>query len=79
MTKTTVEKKPTQCQRVLSVLEGANGSWVNGRYFLQTMLISQYHARIFQLQEEGHAIEASDFTDDFGFKSYRIIPKNTLF
>ena len=76
-----IEKKPTQCDRVLAVLQNANGAggWVNGRYFLQTMLISQYHARIFQLQEDGHDIEASDFTDEFGFKSYRIKPKNSLF
>lgn len=94
MTKTTVEKKPTQCDKVLNMLKNARAAWddishpqnpmfrdgwVNGRYFLQTMMISQYHARIFQLQEEGHDIEASDFTDEFGFKSYRIKPKNSLF
>jgi hypothetical protein len=65
-------KKPTQAQRILEVLTNANGQWVSGSYMLHTMLLSQYHARIWSLQKEGHKIEASDFTDKFGFKFYRI-------
>lgn len=72
-------KKPTQCQRVLKVLEDAKGSFVSGRYFIQTMLLSQYHARIWELQQEGHNIVASQDTDEFGFKSYKLLPKHTLF
>lgn len=77
--KTTLEKKPTQKQRILDVLEKNRGEWVSGQYFLHTMYLSQYHARIFDLQSEGHKIEASDFTDEFGFKSYRLPAKTTLF
>ena len=62
----------TQEEKVLDRLMGARGEWVNGRVFLHEMYISQYHARIFGLQRKGHRIEASDFTDEHGFKSYRI-------
>lgn len=72
-------KKPTQEQRILKVLEDNLGKFVSGRYFLQTMMISQFHARIFSLQEKGYKIVASVETDEFGFKSYKLIPKSTLF
>lgn len=65
--------KPTQEERVLKVLLDANGEWVNGQYFLRTMFLSQYHCRIFNLQKKGHKIEPSDFRDEHGFKSYRIL------
>lgn len=67
-----LKSKPTQSGRLLEALTNAEGEWVNGRFFLQTMLLSQYHARIFELQERGYDIEASDFTDEYGFKSYRL-------
>lgn len=70
--------EPTQCEKVLKVLWDANGDWVNGRYFLRELYLSQYHARIYELQERGYKIEASDFTDEHGFKSYRLL-KETLF
>lgn len=66
-------EKPTQCQKVLKVLEDANGEWVSGRYFLHTMYLSQYHARIWELQKKGYRIEASKETDGLGFKSYRLL------
>lgn len=69
--------KPTQCSKVLKALEG--GQWVSGRYFLQTLLLSQYHARIFELQEKGYRIEASENKDEFGFKSYKLLPNDKLF
>lgn len=62
----------TQGERVLETLQKADGNWVSGQYFLRDMFLSQYHARIFELQNKGHTIEASDFTDEFGFKSYRL-------
>lgn len=65
--------KITQADRILKVLKDANGEWVNGQYFLREMMLSQYHARIWDCQQKGHKIEASDFTDDFGFKSYRLL------
>lgn len=79
MTTSTLEKKPTQCEKVLEVLQKANGEWINGQYFLRTLFLSQYHARIKELQDDGHEIEASDFKDGVGFKSYRLKPKDTLF
>jgi len=72
-------EKTTQCGRVLKALEKANGDWVSGQVFLRDLLLSQYHARIFELQRKGYRIEASDFTDNYGFKSYRLLPKETLF
>lgn len=64
--------KPTQEQRILGVLQRQPGQWISGRFFLQTMMLSQYHARIWELQRKGHPIEASKEKDEFGFKSYRI-------
>lgn len=69
----------TQAERILEVLKFEKGEWVNGQYFLRTMMLSQYHARIKELQMnkknryqyEG-VIEASPFFDRFGFKSYRL-------
>lgn len=72
-------KKPTQCQKVLQALEQSEGRWVSGRYFLQTLMLSQYHARIFELQKQGHWIEASQEKDEYGFCSYRLVPKDRLF
>ena len=71
-------KNPTQCEKILKVLEEANGEYVSGRYFIQNMLLSQYHARIFELQRKGYTIEASEDTDNFGFKSYKLPIKKTL-
>ena len=70
--------KPTQESRVLEVLTNAKGDWVNGRYFLHTMFLSQYHARIFGLQKKGYPIEASKERDEFGFCSYRIVEPHSL-
>ena len=64
--------KNTQEKRVLDTLIDANGEWVPGRYFLREMMLSQYHARIHDLQRKGVPIEASDFKDEYGFKSYRL-------
>lgn len=65
-------KKVSQCERILNVLKDAQGQWVNGQTFGRGMMISQYHARIWQLQREGHNIEASKETDKYGFKLYRL-------
>lgn len=71
--------KPTQAERVLEVLRNANGAWVSGRYFLQQLYLSQFHARIFELQNnrdryayEG-VIESSEFRDEHGFVFYRLV------
>lgn len=78
----TLEKeKPnkTQEQKVLEVLESAQGAWVNGEHFLRGLYLSQYHARIHSLQRKGYRIEASDFVNEHNFKSYRLLPNNQLF
>lgn len=75
----------TQERRVLAELQKAKGGWVNGQYFLRTMFLSQYHRAIFNLQnrrelyEYEGVIEASDFKDDYGFKSYRLRQEGQLF
>lgn len=71
----TLTPKPTQCQKVLKALQDAEGEWINGRYFLRELYLSQYHARIWELQRKGYDIEASEETDEWGFKSYRIKQK----
>lgn len=63
----------TQTEKILKVLQSANGDWVSGTYFLRTMYLSQYHARLWDLQQKGYHIEASPDTDEFGFKSYRLL------
>lgn len=63
----------TQAEKVLKALEDAHGAWVSGTYFLRSLYLSQYHARIFELQNRGHNIVASDFTDEHGFKSYKLV------
>jgi len=75
-------KKPTQCQRVLEILTNADGEWVDGTIFLNLEKpILQYHARIFELQRDGHKIE-NDWVAGKNWKKYRIIlepQQNQLF
>lgn len=71
-----MEKKQTQCDKVLKVLE--RGGWVSGDYFLRELYLSQYHARIFELQRKGYNIISSQEVNERGFKSYKLIPKETL-
>ncbi len=74
----TMEKeKPnmTQEDRVLEALVAAQGAWVDGEYFLRGLYLSQYHARIHGLQRKGYLIEASEFVNEHGFKSYRLMPE----
>ena len=75
------KEKPnlTQEEKVLQALTSAEGAWVDGEYFLRELYLSQYHARIHGLQKKGYRIEASDFVSEHGFKSYRLLPKQTLF
>ena len=63
----------TQSEKVLDALEVKRGEWVSGQFFLRNLYLSQYHARIFELQRKGYKIESSDFTDEYGFKSYRLL------
>jgi hypothetical protein len=65
-------KEGTQKAKALKALKDADSQWVSGTYFLRELFLSQYHARIFELQEDGWVIEASEFVDEDGFKSYRL-------
>lgn len=69
-------QKPSQEQKILKVLEDAQGSWIKGTYFLHVMKLSQFHARIHQLQKRGYRIEASEERDEYNFKSYRILSED---
>lgn len=75
----------TQAELVLEVLKRANGQWVNGQYFLRTMMLSQYHARISELKSNkggrfkySGVIQGSSFRDEYGFMSYRLVPNETI-
>ncbi len=68
----------TQQEKVLDVLQAHKGDWVSGQYFLRNLYLSQYHARIFELQRKGYIIEASTEVDEFGFKSYRLLEKDPV-
>jgi hypothetical protein len=66
-------ERKTQEARILEALQNARGEWISGQYFLREMMLSQYHRAIWNLENrDGVKIEHSDFTDTFGFKSYRI-------
>jgi hypothetical protein len=72
-------KKQSQCERVLEILQNSNGKWTDGMTFLRLdHPITQYHARIFELQEQGYNIE-SRFIEGKNWKEYKIIPRGTLF
>ena len=71
-----MEPKPTQCDRILKALRDAKGAYVNGRTFLRDLYISQYHARIYELQDKGYQIEASKEKDEFGFCSYKLVEQS---
>ena len=62
----------TQQEKVLDALSAHKGEWVSGQFFLRNLYLSQYHTRIFELQRKGYKIKASDFVDEFGFKSYKL-------
>ena len=65
-------KKPTQCERMLKVFKDAQGGWVDGMFFLSDMRITQYHARIFELQEEGYEIKGQPIPGK-NWKEYRLL------
>ena len=71
-------EKPTQCNRVLEILENADGKWIDGMTFLRLdHPITQFHARIFELEEQGYKID-SRFIEGKNWKEYKLIPKETL-
>lgn len=67
-------KAGNQARKVLDALLKADGEWVNGRFFLRELYLSQYHARIKELEDDYNwKIEHSTFKDEFRFLSYRIL------
>lgn len=72
-------KEGTQYYKILKALLDAQGDWVNGQYFCRTLWLTQYHAVIFKLENRFNwPIQHSEFTDEFGFVSYRIEPSMQL-
>lgn len=70
-------ERPTQENRILEILE--RGGWVDGMTFLRLdSPITQYHARIFSLQEKGYEIEGR-FIEGKNWKEYKLKAKETLF
>jgi len=66
-------EKPTQRERILTILKDADGGWVDGMIFLQIFPpITQFHARIFELQRLGYRIE-SRFISDKTWKEYKLV------
>lgn len=84
---TTAIDTQTQEEKVLRVLKQANGDWVNKQYFIRDLYLTQAGRAIHNLENKqkyrdmymGYKIEHSDFTDEYGFKSYRLVNKETLF
>lgn len=73
-------KQDSQCYKVLMKLIEAGDDWTSGTVFLRSLYLSQFHARIWDLENKYHwNIEHSDFTDENGFLSYRLSnkPKQT--
>src|SRR4051794_12666725 len=70
----TMPKEGTQEWRVLRCLLDAEGGWINKQHFIRDMYLTQAGRAIFELQNRFHwPVEASTFTDEFKFKSYRIV------
>jgi hypothetical protein len=71
-------EKPTQEQRILAILreaveKDAHEGWVDGMMFLRLQRpITQYHARIFGLQQKGYEIE-SRYIAGHNWKEYRLL------
>lgn len=58
--------------KVLKALQDANGGWVSKDYLVRGLGLTQAGARIFELERDGWPIEHSTFTNEHGFKSYRL-------
>jgi hypothetical protein len=70
----TLPKEGTQARRVLDILLQADGGWISKSYLVRTCGFIQAGARIHELENEHHwTVEHSNFTDEYGFRSFRII------
>lgn len=67
-------KEGTQQHKVLTALLAAKGGWVSKQHLVRTLGLTQAGARIFELENQLHwPIEHSTSTDEWGFKSYRLV------
>ena len=71
----TFPKEGTQIRRVLDILLEANGGWISKPYLVRTPGFTQAGARIHELERPPYnwKIEHSPFTDEYGFRSFRIL------
>jgi len=69
-------KKPNQCERMLKVFRDAQGGWIDGMYFESEMRITQYHARMSELEKKGHKF-GNRFVPGKNWKEYRLITNAT--
>lgn len=73
-----LQKRPRQVDRVLRILENQkreniNGGWVDGMIFFHlSPAITQYHTRIWELQQLGYVIEGR-FVAGKNWKEYRLV------
>jgi hypothetical protein len=59
---------------VLDILLEADGGWISKQHLVRTCGFTQADARIFELENRyGWCVEHSPFTDEFGFRSYRLV------
>lgn len=73
-----LKPNPTQEQIVLELLENAKGAWFDGMNFLRLAKpITQYHARIWELERRGYKIEGR-FKEGKNWKEYRLIVEPKL-
>ena len=70
-------KQPTQQEKILKVLEDANGEWVSARVFKRDLWISECNARISELRRNGYNIETGE-KDEYGFAFHRLEPKKQV-
>ncbi len=67
-----VQPTGKQHLKVLSALQDADGGWVSKEYLIRTLGLTQAGARLHELERMGWLIEHSTFTNEYGFKSYRL-------
>lgn len=66
-------EKPTQETRILKIFKEARGQWVDGMIFLRLERpITQYHARIWGLEQRGYKFDNS-LVEGKNWKKYRLI------
>jgi hypothetical protein len=68
-------KKGTQKAHILHALRAANGAWIPTRFFIMELGLTQPHARMTELEEDGWIIEHSPTLDARGWRSYRLVEK----